>query len=318
MVSIALATSKRLYDSGLVKKAYDALEGGGSESLSKLYKSMMVGSPDRFVVKPSRPAHLEPLYASMPNFSEALDEIKRQIALASSSPDDLDLAPMMLLGEPGIGKTRFAKEVALAISTGFSMCPMSSQTAGWILSGASSQWKSAKPGKVFEALIRGQYANPVILVDEIDKAGGDGQYDPLGALYTLLERDTAREFVDEFAEVPIDASSIVWIVTANDARSVPSPLMSRMNVFEIPAPDEAGKRVIAKSIYDEARREKHWASRFPEELSRSSMDRLMEHSPREMRKALSAGFGNAHLDGRAEIHAKDIPRRASQSAPVGF
>ena len=95
---------------------------------------------------------------------------------------------------------------------------MSSLTAGWILSGASAQWKNAKPGKVFDALVNGDYANPVIVVDEIDKAGGDSQYDPLGSLYTLLEHDTACDFVDEFAEVPIDASDVVWIATANDAQ----------------------------------------------------------------------------------------------------
>ena len=70
--------------------------------------------------------------------------------------------------------------------------PMSSMTAGWLLSGASSQWKGAKPGKVFESLVDGRYANPVIVIDEIDKAASDAQYDPLGSLYSLLEHDTAR------------------------------------------------------------------------------------------------------------------------------
>jgi hypothetical protein len=107
---------------------------------------MLSGSPDRFVVKPSRLEDLTPLYDAMPNFKSALDEIKRQIALAASSSDDLDVMPMLIWGDPGIGKTKFAKEVAKMISTGFSMCPMSSLTAGWIFSGASSQWKSAKPG----------------------------------------------------------------------------------------------------------------------------------------------------------------------------
>ena len=223
MDTIALATSKKVYDAAMVKKAYDALDGSGSEALEKLYKRMLSESAERFVVKPSKVSNLDGLYASMPNFKEALNEIRRQISLASSSADDLDVMPMLLLGDPGIGKTRFAKEISKLISTGFAMCPMSSQTAGWILSGASSQWKSAKTDKVFDVLVKGQYANPVVLVDEIDKASGESQYDPLGALYTLLERDTAKEFVDEFAEVPIDASSVVWICTANTPDTVPGP-----------------------------------------------------------------------------------------------
>jgi len=67
--------------------------------------------------------------------------------------------------------------------------------------------------------------------------GGDHQYDPLGSLYTLLERDTASEFIDEFAEVAIDASDVVWIATANDARAIPEPILNRMNVYSIDAPD---------------------------------------------------------------------------------
>lgn len=315
---IALATSKRVYDTEAVRVAYQSLDGGGSESLGKLYKSMIEGDPQRFVVKPSKVDDLESLYESMPNFREALDEIRRQIALASSSADELDIAPMLLLGDPGIGKTRFAKQVSHTLSTGFSMCPMSSMTAGWILSGASSQWKSAKTGKVFDALVKGRYANPVVLVDELDKAGGDGQYDPLGALYTLLERDTAKEFVDEFAEVPIDASSVVWICTANDARSIPAPLLSRMNVFSIPAPSQDAKRIIAEAIYAEIWREKLWAKRFPEALGEPALARLMEFSPREMRKAISAGFGNAHLDGRCAICPGDIPEKAQLAARMGF
>src|SRR5438876_368035 len=101
---------------------------------------------------------------------------------------------------------------------------MSSLTAGWVLSGASSQWKNAKPGKVFDTLLNGEYANPVIVVDEIDKASGDGQYDPLGALYELLEVETSTRFIDEFVELPIDATGAVWLATANDAARIPEPL----------------------------------------------------------------------------------------------
>src|SRR6218665_3417630 len=116
------------------------------------------------------------------------------------------------------------------------LLPMSSLTAGWLLSGASAQWKGARPGKVFEALIDGAYANPEIVVDEIDKAKADAQYDPLGPLYGLLEYDTAHSLTDEFAEGAIDASQVIWITTANDSRSIPDPILNRMNVFEVPAP----------------------------------------------------------------------------------
>ena len=196
---------------------------------------------------------------------------------------------------------------------------MSSLTAGWILSGASSQWKNARRGKVFDTLVHGDYANPVMVVDEIDKASADGQYDPLGALYSLLEHDTAREFVDEFAEVPIDCSDLVWVATANDAARIPDPILNRMNVYEIPAPDLQGARRIAQRLYREIRESHGWGARFPEQPEDPVVDRLASVAPREMRRALMGAFGNAKLAGRAEIAASDLPAdRSARRQRIGF
>ncbi|WP_214278748.1 hypothetical protein, partial [Escherichia coli] len=79
---------------------------------------------------------------------------------------------------------------------------------------------------MFEAVVDGDYANPVMVVDEIDKAGGEAAYDPLGSLYSLLEHDTACSFIDEFAEVAVDASQVIWVATANDARAIPDPILN--------------------------------------------------------------------------------------------
>jgi ATP-dependent Lon protease len=226
---------------------------------------------------------------------------------------------MLLLGDPGIGKTHFARRLAKLLGTGYSFIGMSSLTAGWILSGASAQWKNAKPGKVFDALVHGDYANPVIVVDEIDKAGGDAQYDPLGSLYTLLEHDTACEFVDEFAEVPIDASDVVWIATANEARAIPEPILNRVNVYEIDPPDPEGSRRIARGIYRELRDEHSWGQQFPEEPAASMIDRLAQLKPREMRRVLLAAFGNAKLAQRQEVLADDVTaERVARRPRIGF
>jgi hypothetical protein len=160
--------------------------------------------------------------------------------------------------------------------------------------------------------------NPVLVIDEIDKAGHN-EYDPLGAMYTLLEHDTAREFVDEFAEVPVDAADVIWVATANDEGAIPEPILSRMNVFEVPAPDEAGVIQIARSIYREIRNGHDWGRAFPEEPGEATMARLAELSPRDMRRVIFNAFGAAKLEGRDVIEAHDISgRRAGRRQRIGF
>lgn len=288
------------------------------EHLRTTYERMLERGPERFQVKPSGIPEMAALYAQLPNFTEVLDDVRRHVALAQDSRDGLEVTPMLLLGPPGIGKTHFAKKLAELLGTGMSLVPMSSMTAGWLLSGASSQWKGSKPGKVFEALVDGQYANPVMVVDEIDKAGADAQYDPLGALYNLLEHDTAHAFVDEFAEVPIDASQVIWITTANDVRGIPEPILNRMNVFEVDAPSPEAARQIARQLYASIRREHDWGRLVAEEPSGDVLDHLAALAPREMRRALMTGFGNARLAGRDEVHIDDLPRASAGRSRIGF
>lgn len=320
--AISIAGFKDVYHVPRVEEALSELQdlgSGANDALKATYLKMIKAGGQRFTIKPSALPDIDALIDELPNFAEPLEDIRRQLALCLSSDDPLDLEPMLLLGDPGIGKTHFARRLAKLLGTGYSFIGMSSLTAGWILSGASAQWKNAKPGKVFDALVNGDYANPVIVVDEIDKSGGDQQYDPLGSLYTLLEHDTACEFVDEFAEVPIDASDIVWVATANDARSIPEPILNRMNVYTIDPPDAEGARRIAASIYRELRDEHAWGRQFPETLAADALDRLARLKPREMRRVMLAAFGNAKLAGRSEVLAEDITEeRIAKKPRIGF
>lgn len=316
--NLPIAQMRSVFEPAEVERKLAKLSEREHESLRSTYQRMLERGPDRFEVRPCGVPEMAPLYDALPNFTEVLDDVKRHLALSQDSRDGLEVTPMLLLGAPGIGKTHFARQLAELLGTGMSLVPMSSMTAGWLLSGASSQWKGARPGKVFEALVDGQYANPVIVIDEIDKASADAQYDPLGALYSLLEHDTAGRFVDEFAEVSIDASRVVWITTANDERAIPEPILNRMNVFEIEPPTPEQAREIARRLYLSIRGSHDWGRRFAEEAPTSVLDVLAELAPREMRRALMTGFGNARLDGRDELQVDDLPRGGPQRRRMGF
>src|SRR5213075_2707704 len=130
----------------------------------------------------STAAAVDELHETSPNFTNVVDDLRKYLALAIAGNEAVQFTPILLLGEPGLGKTYFAKKLAESLGTGFEFVSMSSLTAGWILSGASAQWHNARPGKVAKTLIEGDYANPVVVLDEVDKAGGDARYDPMGAL----------------------------------------------------------------------------------------------------------------------------------------
>jgi ATP-dependent Lon protease len=317
-VTIPIAGFRDVYDVADVEKALQELSPTANEALRALYEKMMRLGGQRFTVKPSALPEMDALFEELPNFREVLEDIRKHLALCVDSNDSIEMPPMLLLGDPGIGKTHFARKISQLLGTGFGFVPMSSLTAGWVLSGASSQWKNAKPGKVFDTFVNGDYANPVIVVDEIDKASGDGQYDPLGALYELLESQTATRFVDEFVELPIDASGAVWLATANDPSRIPEPLLDRLTVYEIEAPDAEGARVIALNIYRDIRDAHDWGKRFPEVPEGAALEKLVALPPREMRRALQSAFGNAKLAGRDALSADDIQDGRSRKQRIGF
>ena len=315
---LALAGLQPIYSVAEVDRALGDGAALRNEGLKSWYDRMRERGGSRYIIKPSTAAAVDDLHETSPNFSSVVDDLRKCLALAISGNEAVQFTPILLLGEPGLGKTYFAKKLAQVLGTGFEFVSMSSLTAGWILTGASAQWNNARPGKVAQTLIEREYANPVVVLDEIDKAGGDARYDPMGALYTLLERDTAAHFKDEFIDVGIDASHILWIATANDETAIPEPILNRMNVYPIERPDAQGARTIALAVYREVLDAHRWP--FPPEPGELVLERLAAVPPRDMRKLLLDAFGTARLADRDHLLPEDIDARklCGRKARVGF
>jgi len=287
-------------------------------ALLGIYERLLHRGALRTWAKPEGLPDMADLYAALPNFAQPLDEVQRQLALSQDSDEGLALMPMLLLGPPGIGKTHFARQLAQLVGTRAELVSMNAMTAGWLLSGSSPQWKGSKPGRVFQALAEGEFANPVMMLDEIDKASADAQYDPLGPLYNLLEVDTAAQFVDEFVDLRMDASRVIWVATANDERHIPAPILNRMNVWEIAPPSVDEARGIARRMCGSILSQHQWGRFFHAELGEEVLDQLARMPPRDMRRSLMTAFGNARLARRDRLLGVDLPDRGPQRQRMGF
>lgn len=319
------ATMRRVFQLEIVAEKMQEMGenphvNGENWVLMQLYRKMYETWPERFQVKPTQMLEVEKLRKMHPNFQWPIDDIAWDVALALSSVDaDLSIKPLLLLGNPGVGKTHFSLKIAELLGTWTQIAPMSSMTAWWLLSWSSNQWRWSKPGKVFEALIGSDYANPVMIVDEIDKASITWHYDPLGALYQLLEEDTAARFVDEFAEVPIDASHVIWIATANNESSIPTPILDRMNVHTIPDPTREQTAEIIHLLYSDFLQKNVWGKLFQSSLSTNVVEKLMSVWPRHIKKVLQKAFWKASIAKRDHLIPEDIIiENTSRSRPIWF
>lgn len=312
--TIALASEHTVYHNYKVSEALANMPSE-TQALYTLYEQMLERGGMRFLVSPSSPDCLDALQLRCPNFSQVIERLKGDILLANKGGESMSFSPILLLGNPGVGKTHFASSLARLLGTEFQFVSMSTATAGWLLSGAHPSWKSAQHGKVAEVLIKGDYANPVVLIDEIDKAGDSKNYDPLGALYTLLERDTAKGFTDEFVNIPIDASRILWIATANDGAPIPKPILNRMDVYEIPNLTREETMDVARTIYEEILSEHHWG--FVEDIADDVLQKMDSMQPRDIRKVLMTAFRIAIASNRDHLISGDV-KKVIEKQSIGF
>lgn len=268
------------------------------------------------------PAFLSVLDDEFPLFGEVTRSVTEQAGLswrlreADEVEQPAHFRPILIEGRPGYGKTTYVRRLAELLGTPFREIQMGSMTAGFVLAGGDPSWSSSKAGLVFDEVTGGR-ANPILLLDEIDKMSGDGRYRPDGALYALLERDGAARFVDEFAGFPIDASAVSWVATANDLGRVPDALISRFEVFSIPEPTAEHARATLIQVYRGILRENAWGRLFDDAPDEGLIEALIGVSPREAKRRLLRAFGVCSAGSRRPREG-DLPEEGTVRSGMGF
>jgi ATP-dependent Lon protease len=255
---------------------------------------------------------LNTLRKTFGNFNEVIDLCIRRLKLFSlASPKVITLPPILLSGEPGVGKTRFLKELAKILGTDLYFLDFSTVSSGFILNGGASSWTDSKPGFLSEKLRASKYANPIILLDEIDKVAGDHRYDPLACLYSLLEGHSAETFRDEYLEIEMNMSKVIWFATANYPEKIAAPIRSRMTEIHIEPPTKEHSLNIVKAIYKELLDTHSWGEYFSTQLASNVIERLVMLPPRLMKKELEQTLANAadrtkSKQGKIKIQLTDL------------
>ncbi|MDZ7784290.1 MAG: endopeptidase La [Halioglobus sp.] len=167
---------------------------------------------------------------------EGLEDVKKRILeflAVGAFRGEIAGSILLLVGPPGVGKTSIGRSVADALGRKFYRFSLGGMRDEAEIKGHRRTYIGAMPGKFVQALKEVEVANPVIMLDEIDKVGISYQGDPASALLEVLDPEQNGEFLDHYLDLRVDLSKVLFMCTANQLDTIPGPLMDRMEMLRL-------------------------------------------------------------------------------------
>ena len=199
----------------------------------------------RDIALPESLESLQILAEKQPHMKDVVNFVIAQINLAQLSHKPVRLQPMLLVGEAGVGKTYFTQ----ALATTVHILALDNDLTSSTFLGSDRKWGNSQHGMLFDVVVLGKHANPIVVLDELDKCQRTLRYgSPVTSLYSVLEPLSAKCVRDISLLFEFDASQVTWIATANDAIYLDPPLRSRFREFHIMPPSAAECLVLAGEV----------------------------------------------------------------------